>query len=66
MLCVRLKKGRKQFSSLCLDRDRDSPHLPREIVEGELGPVREEVTGVWRRLHNEELHKLYASPNIYY
>jgi hypothetical protein len=28
------------------------------------GPKREEVTGYWRRLHNEELHNLYASPNV--
>jgi hypothetical protein len=28
------------------------------------GPNREEVTGGWRRLHNEELHNLYASPDI--
>jgi hypothetical protein len=28
------------------------------------GPRREEVAGDWRRLHNEELHNLYASPNI--
>jgi hypothetical protein len=27
------------------------------------GPKRDEVTGEWRKLHNEELHKLY-SPNI--
>jgi len=28
------------------------------------GPRREEVTGDWRRLHNEELNDLYSSPNI--
>jgi hypothetical protein len=28
------------------------------------GLRREEVAGGWRRLHNEELHNLYASPNI--
>jgi hypothetical protein len=28
------------------------------------GPKREEVVGDWRRLHNEELHNLYASQNI--
>jgi hypothetical protein len=28
------------------------------------GPKREEVTGGWIRLHNEELHNLYHSPNI--
>jgi hypothetical protein len=27
-------------------------------------PKREEVEGGWRRLHNEELHNLYASQNI--
>jgi hypothetical protein len=27
------------------------------------GP-RREVTGDWRKLHNEELHNLYSSPNI--
>jgi len=24
----------------------------------------EQVAGGWRRLHNEELHNLYVSPNI--
>jgi hypothetical protein len=28
------------------------------------GPKRDEVTGKWRTLHNEELHDLYSSPNI--
>jgi hypothetical protein len=27
------------------------------------GPKRDEVTGEWRKLHNEELHNLYSSPN---
>jgi hypothetical protein len=28
------------------------------------GPKRDKVTGDWRKLHNEELHNLYSSPNI--
>jgi hypothetical protein len=28
------------------------------------GPKRDEVTGEWRKLHNEELHDLYSPPNI--
>jgi hypothetical protein len=28
------------------------------------GPWRDEVTGEWSRLHNEEINDLYCSPNI--
>jgi hypothetical protein len=28
------------------------------------GPKTDEVTGDWRKRHNEELHNLYSSPNI--
>jgi hypothetical protein len=28
------------------------------------GPKRDEVTGGWRKLHDEELHGLYSSPSI--
>ena len=28
------------------------------------GPKRDEVTGEWTRLHNEELYDLYWSPNV--
>jgi hypothetical protein len=28
------------------------------------GPKRDEMTGEWRKLHNEELHNLYTSPDI--
>jgi hypothetical protein len=28
------------------------------------GPKRNEVTGDWTNLHNEELHNLYSSPSV--
>jgi hypothetical protein len=28
------------------------------------GPKRDDVMGDWRKLHNEELHNVYSSPNI--
>ena len=28
------------------------------------GPRRDEITGEWRRLHNEEINDLYSSPNV--
>jgi hypothetical protein len=28
------------------------------------GQKRDEVTGEWRKLHNEKLHYLYSSPSI--
>jgi hypothetical protein len=34
------------------------------VLKRIFGPKRDEVTGGWRKLHNEELHNLYSSPNI--
>jgi hypothetical protein len=34
------------------------------VLMRKFGPKREEVTGDWRRLHNEELNDLYFLPNI--
>jgi hypothetical protein len=33
-------------------------------AEENTGSKREEVAEGWRRLHNEQLHNLYTSPNI--
>jgi hypothetical protein len=34
------------------------------VLRTVFGPKRDEVTREWRKLHNEELHILYSSPNI--
>jgi hypothetical protein len=34
--------------------------IPRRIF----GTKWDEVTGSWRKLHNEELHNVYCSPNV--
>jgi hypothetical protein len=34
------------------------------VVRRIFGPKREEVAGGWRRLHNQDLHNLYTSPDI--
>jgi hypothetical protein len=33
------------------------------VVRRIFGPKRDDVTGEWRKLHNEELHNVYLSPN---
>ena len=34
------------------------------VLRKVFGPKRDEMTGEWRKLHNEELNDLYSSPNI--
>jgi hypothetical protein len=34
------------------------------VLRRVFGPKRDEVTGEWGKLHNEELHELYSSPSI--
>ena len=35
-----------------------------KVLKRIFGPRRDEVTGDWRRWHNDELNDLYSSPNI--
>jgi hypothetical protein len=50
--------------SLTLRKEHRSRVFENRVLRGIFGPKREEMVGGWRRLYNEELHKLYASSNI--
>ena len=45
--------------SLTLREERRLRKLENRVLRRILGPKREEVTGEWRKLHNDELHDLY-------
>ena len=49
---------------MTLQEERKLRVLENMVMRGIFGPRRDEVTGKWRRLHNEELNDLYSSPNI--
>ena len=50
--------------SFTLREERKLRVFENMVLRRIFGPRREEVTGGWRRLHNEELNDLYSSPNI--
>jgi hypothetical protein len=50
--------------SLILREEHRLRVFENRVLRRIFGPKREEVEGDWRRLHNEELHNLYASPHI--
>jgi hypothetical protein len=47
---------------MCIEREGEEHRL--RVLRGIFGPKRDEVTGGWRKLHNEEPHNLYSSPSI--
>ena len=50
--------------SLALREERKLRVFENIVLRRIFGPRRDEVKGECRRLHNEELHDLYSSPNI--
>ena len=51
--------------SLTLREERRLRVFENRVLRRILGPKRDEVTGEWRNLHNEELNDLYCSSNIF-
>ena len=50
--------------SLKLREERRLRVFENRVLRRVFGPKRDEVTGEWRKLHNEELNDMYSLPNI--
>ena len=55
--------GRESWP-LIMWQERRLKVFENRVLRELFGAKRDEVTGEWRKLHNEELNDLYCSPNI--
>jgi hypothetical protein len=67
-LLVELNSKEKKSISACsskLGLSHRERNIDSRLLKRIFGPKSEELTGCWRKLHNEELHNLYSSPNVF-
>ena len=60
-------KNNKENKLVCRETLREERRLrvfENRVLRSVFGPKRDEVTGEWIKLHNEELSDLYSLPNI--
>jgi hypothetical protein len=50
--------------SLTVREEHKLKAFENRVLRRIFGPKRDGVTGVWRELHNDELHNLYSLPSI--
>ena len=55
---------RSEILSPTLKEERRLRVFEKRVLRKIFGPRKDEETGEWRKLHNNEINDLYSSPNI--
>ena len=63
-LLLRLHRVPYFIITIIMREERRLRVFENRVLRRVFGPKRDEVTGEWRKLHNEEISDLYSLPNI--
>jgi hypothetical protein len=61
---ARMRGERKVYRVLMGEPERKKKIFENGVLRIIFGPKRDDVSGEWRKMHNEETHNFYSSPNI--